>query len=283
MKLTISKLKDEAINFCKQESNITHDELIGITDGKGVGTYIEHKFKEYLKNKYEITIGSIERGIDLPDSHINTDIKVTSIRKPQSSSPFRNIGQKVYGLGHNLLIFVYEKTDINDTCYLDFKHCIFLESEKTGDCNLTKTLRLLIKNNAEKSDIIEVLKDRQVPGDDESIENLAKKIIENPPEQGYLTISNALQWRLRYNNIINLNHSIDGIYDYDKYNEKELGDYQTPLYVTDIICDYLKNNLKINPDVIIEPTCGIGNFIKSSSKVFQKKNNCTESILTKPN
>ena len=76
MKLTINKLREEAIEFCKHESNITHNELIGITDGKAVGTYIEHKFEEYLKNNYEITIGSSARGIDLPDPHINTDIKV---------------------------------------------------------------------------------------------------------------------------------------------------------------------------------------------------------------
>ena len=50
--------------------------------------------------------------------------------------------------------------------------------------------------------------------------------------------------------------------------EKELGDYQTPLYFTDIICEYLKNDLKINPKTIIEPTCGIGNFLKSSSRLF---------------
>lgn len=147
MKLTIGKLKEESINFCKRESNTTHPDLVGVTDGKAVGTYIEHKFEEYLKSKYEITIGSSARGIDLPDSEINTDIKVTSVKKPQSSSPFRNIEQKVYGLGYNLLVFVYEKTDINNKCYLYFKHCIFLDAEKSGDYNLTKILRLLLKNN----------------------------------------------------------------------------------------------------------------------------------------
>lgn len=56
-----------------------------------------------------------------------------------------------------------------------------------------------------------------------------------------------------------------------KYNEKELGDYQTPLYFADAICHYLKNDLKITPEIIIEPTCGIGNFLKSTSKVFKYK------------
>lgn len=109
MKLTINKLREEAIKFCKRESRTSHKDLVGITDGKAIGTYIEHKFEEHLKNKYEVTIGSSGKGIDLPDAHINTDIKVTSVKMPQSSTPFENIEQKIYGLGYNLLIFVYKK------------------------------------------------------------------------------------------------------------------------------------------------------------------------------
>lgn len=42
-----------------------HSELLGVTDGKAVGTYVEHKFKDLLE-KYEL-IGSSAKGIDLPD------------------------------------------------------------------------------------------------------------------------------------------------------------------------------------------------------------------------
>lgn len=271
MKLTINKLKEEAIAFCKHESEISHENLVGITDGKAVGTYIEHKFEEYLKNKYEVTIGSSGKGIDLPDTHINTDIKVTSIKKPQSSTPFKNIEQKIYGLGYNLLILVYKKSDINDKCYLGFKHCIFLESEKSGDYNLTKILRKLIKLGADENDIIEILEENYIPGDNDDLKILAGKILTNPPKQGYLTISNAFQWRLKYNNLIKFKEEVDGVYTNEKYNEKELCDYQTPLLFTDKICKYLKNELKIDPDVIIEPTCGTGNFLKSVSNTFQNK------------
>ena len=270
MKLTINKLREEAIEFCKKEENIPHDDLVGITDGKAVGTYIEHKFKNHLKNKYNITLGSSGKGIDLPDYYINTDIKVTSIKKPQSSSSFKNIEQKIYGLGHNLLIFVYEKKDVNNTCYLDFKHCMFIEAKKSGDYNLTKILRKIIENGANENEIIDALKERQVPGDDQDLEKLAQKIIKNPPTQGYLTISNAFQWRLKYNKIINLDVKVNGIYDYGENYKKELGNYQTPLFFTNQICEYLKNDLKINPNAIIEPTCGIGNFLKSTSKFFNK-------------
>lgn len=46
--------------------------------------------------------------------------------------------------------------------------------------------------------------------------------------------------------------------------KKEFGDYQTPNELSDKICDYLKNERHINPQVVIEPTCGLGNFLASS-------------------
>ena len=66
MNLTLKLLQKEAEIFCEKESKNNHADLIGITDGKAVGTYVEHKFQEYLKSKYEFTIGSSAKGIDLP-------------------------------------------------------------------------------------------------------------------------------------------------------------------------------------------------------------------------
>ena len=40
---------------------------------------------------------------------INTDIKVTSIKQPQSSCPFKSAREKVYGLDYDLLLFFYVK------------------------------------------------------------------------------------------------------------------------------------------------------------------------------
>ena len=109
MRLTVEKLIEESQKFTKHERKITHPKLLGISDGKAIGKYIEHKFKIYLKNKYKFNLGSSAKGIDFPDAHINTDLKVTSIKRPQSSSPFKSIEQKIYDLGHNLLLFVYKK------------------------------------------------------------------------------------------------------------------------------------------------------------------------------
>ena len=93
-KLTIEKLTAEAKAFCIAESKIKNVYLFGVTDGKAVGTHIEHKFQEHLNSKYETKIGSSALGIDLPSVDILTDIKVTSMKQPQSSCPFKDAKQE---------------------------------------------------------------------------------------------------------------------------------------------------------------------------------------------
>jgi len=95
-KLSIEKLKMEAKDFCEKQSMINHKLLIGITDGKTVGTYLEHLFQEELSKKYDLEIGNSAKGIDLPGENINTDIKVTSVKQPQSSCPFKSARQKIF-------------------------------------------------------------------------------------------------------------------------------------------------------------------------------------------
>ena len=51
--------------------------------------------------------------------------------------------------------------------------------------------------------------------------------------------------------------------------KKELGDYQTPIEFAEIITSFVKNNIPFIPDIILEPTCGFGNFLESASKEFQ--------------
>jgi hypothetical protein len=70
---------------------------------------LEHKFKAYLRRRYEFEEGNAASGIDFPD--LSVDMKVTSIKQPQSSCPFKSARQKVFGLGYSLLVFVYDKTD----------------------------------------------------------------------------------------------------------------------------------------------------------------------------
>jgi hypothetical protein len=213
--LTITALIEEARAFCIQESQLNHVDLIGITDGKAVGTYVEHKFQDHLSSKYNLSIGSSAKGVDLPSDKINTDIKVTSIRQPQSSCPFKNAKQKIYGLGYNLIVFVYDKHDTATTSTLDFKHCTFIYSNRTADFTITKRIREMLTDGANRDDIIGFLIDKNVPGDEIVMNALADEVFLNPPDQGYLTISNALQWRLQYGRVILLANQIDGVINCD--------------------------------------------------------------------
>lgn len=213
--LTIEKLIESAKMFCEIESMENHIQLIGITDGKKVGTYVEHRFQQFLQERYTVEIGSSAKGIDLPGSGIETDIKVTSIIQPQSSCPFANARQKIFGLGYNLLVFVYSKQDTKDSCLLSFTHCTFINKRRTADFTITKRLREMVYDGANKEDIIGFLQDRNVPGDEIIYNDLADEILNNPPEQGYLTISNALQWRLQYSRVIGLENRVTGVRNYE--------------------------------------------------------------------
>lgn len=51
-------------------------------------------------------------------------------------------------------------------------------------------------------------------------------------------------------------------------NKFETGDYQTPLDFCDKVFRILVNKYKIEPNIIVEPTCGLGNFLLSSTKFY---------------
>ncbi|MFQ5853194.1 MAG: restriction endonuclease, partial [Candidatus Binatia bacterium] len=150
-------------------------------------------------------------GIDFPE--LGVDLKVTSIRQPQSSCPFKAAKQKIYGLGYSLLVFVYEKTDDEQsrTGNLNVRHVIFIESSRTADFQTTTGLRRILDNSGNVDDIIAFLAERFLPVDDIQAQELAEEILRNPPEIGYLTVSNALQWRLQYRRVIDKAGEIAGI------------------------------------------------------------------------
>jgi len=212
-KLTIKNLIKETQEFCLAQSKFQHKELFGVTDGKAVGTLIEQKFQKHLNEKYNVKIGSSASGIDLPSADILTDIKVTSIKQPQSSCPFKDAKQKIFGLGYNLLVFVYNKVDNSrtKTANLNFVSCSFVSKERTADYTTTYRLREMVKDKANSADIIAYLSDKNIPADEITLGKLAEHILQTPPEQGYLTISNALQWRLQYQRIVTLDKDVQGI------------------------------------------------------------------------
>jgi len=210
-KLTITNLKKEANIFATAESAHNEPALFGVTDGKAVGTYLEHKFEEYLDTKYKYKKGSSAKGIDLPD--LLVDMKTTSIKQPQSSCPYRAARQKIYGLGYSLLVFVYEKTDDQKkrTGRLNIKHTIFIESARTADFQTTTGILKILENNGNIDDIKAFFEERMLPLDDIGAQELAEEVISKPPVIGYLTISNALQWRLQYSRVIKEAGNVAGI------------------------------------------------------------------------
>lgn len=183
--LTVEKLIESANNFCAQESGVEREELFAITDGKAVGTFVEHLFQEYLSKRYNLAVGSSANGLDLPS--LNTDIKVTSIRQPQSSCPYKDSAQKIFGLGYNLIVFVYEKLNNHSTKTgsLRFVSCTYIDKSRTADYQTTTGLLQIIENKGNVDDIFAFLSDKNIPCDEVTMFNIAERILANPPEIGY--------------------------------------------------------------------------------------------------
>ena len=210
--LTIDILKREATAFARIESAYDESSLFGVTDGKAVGTYIEHKFRAYVISLYTVQDGNSAKGIDFPD--LNVDIKVTSERQPQSSCPFKSARQKIFGLGYSLLVFIYNKTDdsVRRTSRLTIGRIIFIDGSATADYTTTLRLREMVKDGANQEDIVAYFVDRNLPIDDIEAQRIAAEVLQSPPEQGYLTISNALQWRLQYGHALRIAGAVAGVH-----------------------------------------------------------------------
>lgn len=210
-KLTLVALKAEAGAFATLESAHREPALFGVTDGKAVGTYFEHKFREHLRARFDFQEGSSAKGIDFPE--LDVDMKVTSVKQPQSSCPYKSARQKIFGLGYSVLVFVYDKTDdpASSTGHLDVQHVIFVEKERTADFQTTTGIRKILDNQGNKDDLLAFMQERMLPVDEIEAGNIADELLKMRPEIGYLTISNALQWRLQYRRVIDQAGTVPGV------------------------------------------------------------------------
>ncbi|AWH53233.1 restriction endonuclease [Stenotrophomonas sp. ESTM1D_MKCIP4_1] len=213
MELTAELLRNEAHDFSSMESSHQEHSLYGVTDGKAVGTYLEAKFIGYLLAKgYVFARGNAASGLDIPS--LGIDIKVTSIKQPQSSCPFRSIRQKVYGLGYGLIVFVYSKSDDakSETSTLTIMDTIFVEADQTADFTMTSGLLEILRNDGNVEELASFMQTRSLTDDYNHLMLLSEEILSSPPKQGYLTISPALQWRLQYKRAIEKAGTVDGVY-----------------------------------------------------------------------
>ena len=180
--MTLPQLKSAARDFAQEFSTTSIAALYGITDGKAVGTHVEHAFHEFLKGRYSYVPGSSASGLDFPE--LRVDLKVTSVRQPQSSCPFRRASEKVYGLGYDILVFIYEKVDdaTSHTAQLSVRYAVFVAREQTGDYQTTCGLREILRRNGNKDDVVSFLEERNLPLDEIGREALADQILREPPE-----------------------------------------------------------------------------------------------------
>jgi hypothetical protein len=218
--LTLDLLRQEATAFSTIESTYPEPSLYGVSDGKAIGTYLEQKFRAYLMQAgYVYEPGNAANGLDFPG--LDVDLKVTSIRQPQSSCPFRSIRQKVYGLGYSLLVFVYDKADdiAQQVAVLRMTDTVFVEKELTADFQMTRGLRKILDDEGNEDDLMAFMQERALTADEHELRSIAQLVMERRPDQGYLTISPALQWRLQYKRVIERAGNVAGIHSVYKHGQ----------------------------------------------------------------
>ena len=114
--------------------------------------------------RFSFQEGSSARGIDFPD--LNVDMKVASLRQPQSSCLYKSARQKIFGLGYSVLVFVYEKIDdpATSTGQLNIRHVLFVEQERIADFRTTTGIRRVLDNQGNKDDLLAFMQERMLPG-----------------------------------------------------------------------------------------------------------------------
>jgi len=110
-------------------------------------------------------------------------------------------------------VFVDSKSDNEETqtAKLDILHVIYVDESRTADYQTTRGIRDIISRDGNAEDIIAFISDRNLPIDGTQALELAEELLRNPPRIGYLTISNALQWRLQYKRAIEEAGTVGGI------------------------------------------------------------------------
>jgi len=108
---------------------------------------------------------------------------------------------------------VYDKKDNRKTrtATLDIKHVVFIEASRTADYQTTSGLLRILDNAGNTDDLVAFMTERFLPVDDIQANELASDVLRKRPEIGYLTISNALQWRLQYNRAIEQAGIVSGV------------------------------------------------------------------------
>jgi hypothetical protein len=196
MNLTEEILIEEASRFATSVSQHSFSELYGCTDGKRVSTFFEKRFQSVLSRFYDFQLGNAAKGIDFPS--LNVDMKFTSHEHPQSSSPFLNHRQRVFGLGYSLLVFVYCRSENHtdrSSCF-NIESCSYLCATETGDARITAKIIDILSGGGNKKHIEQMLLSFDFPQSDAT--EIADSVMQHKVVQGKITISLAMQYRLTF-------------------------------------------------------------------------------------
>lgn len=91
-------------------------------------------------------------------------------------------------------------------------HTIFVDKTRTADFQMTRRIIQILENDGNVDNLVAFMMDRNLPVDEIEAQKLAEELLQNPPKPGYLTISNALQWRLQYGRVIQNAGNVEGVY-----------------------------------------------------------------------
>ncbi len=94
---------------------------------------------------------------------------------------------------------------------MEILNTIFIEAPYTADYQTTRGILQILENDGNNEELVAFMRDRNLPVDDIQAYQLAEEILRNPPQIGYLTISNALQWRLQYRRAIENAGRVEGV------------------------------------------------------------------------
>lgn len=125
--------------------------------------------------------------------------------------PFGKTKNLWIGIFSSCLCLRQDRRRNKKTCCLSIKHTVFVDQSRTADFQTTSGLLKIIENSGNIDDVRAFFEERMLPVDDIQAQTLAEEVLSNPPALGYLTISNALQWRLQYNRVIQEAGSVSGI------------------------------------------------------------------------
>lgn len=210
-RLSKSGLVRAAQRFCLGAEEEGHKEIFGAVSCHVVNSFVERCFLEHLSDYYNLDVGFSPLNVALPS--INTEIRTAPVDRPDTFCPYISSRQKIYGLGYNLLLMLYVKTDDNAARegHFAIKSCEYVSAERTADHMTTKILHEILLGGGNQDDVFAFLSDWMQGVPIERLKELAAEIIQTPPTIGFLTISQSRQWRLQASHVIGECAGVEGL------------------------------------------------------------------------